>query len=113
MACETNCLRDFGDANEQNRSDSSPQRSWQCSKSSVAKALQTRTNEAFLHIQMDSFMEMLPEVYQEHPDVFAYETVYEDGKQLVIIRPDRLANELDRHRLFESPPRLSHCRLVG
>jgi chloramphenicol 3-O phosphotransferase len=34
---------------------------------------------------MDTFMEMLPEAYQQHPDGFGYETVHEDGKPLVVI----------------------------
>lgn len=55
-------------------------------KSSIAKALQTITAEPFLHVQMDAFMDMLPEAYQEHPDGFTYETSYEDGKPLVVIQ---------------------------
>lgn len=54
-------------------------------KSSIARALQTITTEPFLHIQMDEFIEMLPEVYREHPEGFTYKTVLEDGKPLVII----------------------------
>lgn len=55
-------------------------------KSSIAKALQTIASEPFLHVQMDVFMAMLPEALQEHPDGFAYETVYEEGKPSVVIR---------------------------
>ena len=55
-------------------------------KSSIARALQTITIEPFLHVQMDTFMEMLPEAYRDHPDGFAYETVPDDGRPLVIIR---------------------------
>ena len=55
-------------------------------KSSIAKALQSITAEPFLHVEMDVFMEMLPDAYQEHPDGFAYETIYEDGKPLVVIK---------------------------
>jgi chloramphenicol 3-O phosphotransferase len=55
-------------------------------KSSIARALQTITTEPFLHVQMDAFMDMLPEAYQEHPDGFTYETVHEGGKQLVVIK---------------------------
>ena len=43
-------------------------------KSSIAKALQTMTAEPFLHVQMDVFVEMLPEALQDHPDGFAFET---------------------------------------
>jgi chloramphenicol 3-O phosphotransferase len=55
-------------------------------KSSIAKALQTITARPFLHVQMDAFMEMLPQALQDHPDGFAYETVHEDGKPVVVIR---------------------------
>ena len=55
-------------------------------KSALAKALQTITKEPFLHVAMDSFLEMLPEAYQDHPDGVAYKTLYEDGKPLVVIR---------------------------
>ena len=55
-------------------------------KSAIAKALQTMTKEPFLHVAMDSFLKMLPEAYQDHPDGVAYETIYEDGKPLVVIR---------------------------
>jgi chloramphenicol 3-O phosphotransferase len=55
-------------------------------KSSIARALQTITAEPFLHVQMDAFLEMLPAAYQEHPDGFTYETIYEDGQPLVVIR---------------------------
>jgi chloramphenicol 3-O phosphotransferase len=55
-------------------------------KTSIAKALQTIAADPFLHVQMDTFMEMLPDAYQEHPDGFTYETVCEDGKPLTVIR---------------------------
>jgi len=55
-------------------------------KGSIAKALQTIASEPFLHVQMDAFMDMLPEAYHEHPAGFTYETVHEDGKPLVVIR---------------------------
>jgi len=37
-------------------------------KSSTAKALQAITREPFLHLQGDSFLEMLPESMLGHPD---------------------------------------------
>ncbi|MGX9142964.1 chloramphenicol phosphotransferase CPT family protein [Mesorhizobium sp. 128a] len=55
-------------------------------KSSVARALQTITAEPFLHIQMDTFIEMLPETLQDHADGFFYETVLEDGKPSVVVK---------------------------
>jgi chloramphenicol 3-O phosphotransferase len=54
-------------------------------KSSIAKALQTVTTQPFLHVQMDAFLDMMPEAYQEHPDGFAYETMHQDGKPSVVI----------------------------
>jgi chloramphenicol 3-O phosphotransferase len=55
-------------------------------KSSVAKALQTMTIEPFLHVQMDAFLEMLPETLQDDAAGIAYEVVEKDGKPQVIIR---------------------------
>jgi chloramphenicol 3-O phosphotransferase len=54
-------------------------------KSSIAKALQTITTEPFLHVQMDAFLDMLPEALQNHADGFSFETVLEDGKPSVVI----------------------------
>jgi chloramphenicol 3-O phosphotransferase len=65
-------------------------------KSAVAKALQAITSESFLHVQMDSFLEMLPEACQNHPDSFAYETVHESGKPLVVINTGPLGERLLR-----------------
>lgn len=55
-------------------------------KTSIAKALQSITTDPFLHVQMDAFMEMLPEAYHGHPDGFTYETVHEHGAPLVVIK---------------------------
>lgn len=55
-------------------------------KSSIAKALQKIANKSFLHIQMDTFCEMLPETLQDHPDGFAFEKIFEKGKPLVAIK---------------------------
>jgi chloramphenicol 3-O phosphotransferase len=55
-------------------------------KSSIAKALQTIASEPYLHVQMDAFIDMLPEAYQEHPDGFSYETTLENGKPVVAIK---------------------------
>jgi chloramphenicol 3-O phosphotransferase len=54
-------------------------------KSSIAKALQTITTEPFLHVQMDAFLDMLPEALLNHSDGFSFETVLEDGKPSVVI----------------------------
>ena len=55
-------------------------------KTSIAKALQTITTEPFLHVQMDTFLDMLPEAYHNHPDGCSYETVREDGTPRVAIK---------------------------
>ena len=55
-------------------------------KSSIARALQTITAAPFLHVQMDAFLNMLPEALQDHADGFSFETVQEDGKPSVVIR---------------------------
>ena len=55
-------------------------------KSSIARALQIITAEPFLHVQMDSFLAMLPDDLQDHADGFSYETVQQDGKPAVVIR---------------------------
>lgn len=61
-------------------------------KSSIAKALQTITAEPFLHIEMDSFLNMLPELYWDHPDGLVFETVQQDGKPAVIIKSGPVAD---------------------
>jgi chloramphenicol 3-O phosphotransferase len=65
-------------------------------KSSIAKALQAITAQPFLHIQMDAFLDMLPEALQNHPDGFAYETVRQDGKSSVVIRGGAVGQRLMR-----------------
>ncbi|MFK0691942.1 chloramphenicol phosphotransferase CPT family protein [Mesorhizobium sp. IMUNJ 23033] len=55
-------------------------------KSSIARALQTITAEPFLHVQMDAFLEMLPEALQDHAQGFAFETLLQDGKPSVVIQ---------------------------
>jgi len=65
-------------------------------KSSIAKALQKITTRPFLHIQMDAFLDMLPEAYQDHPDAFAYENHPEDGKPRIVIKAGPLGERLMR-----------------
>ncbi len=43
-------------------------------KTSIALALQAIAEQPFLHVQMDIFIDMLPEHLQDHPDGFAYPT---------------------------------------
>lgn len=54
-------------------------------KGSLAKALQAITAEPFLHVEMDSFMAMLPAAYDGHPDGFTYDTGLDAGKPSVVI----------------------------
>lgn len=63
-------------------------------KTSIAKALQTITRTPFLHIAMDSFLEMLPEVYQDHPDTFRYEPLVEDSHPSIAIHTGPLGAKL-------------------
>jgi chloramphenicol 3-O phosphotransferase len=65
-------------------------------KSSIAKALQTITAEPFLHIEMDSFLNMMPESYWDHPDGVVFETVQQDGKPAVIISSGPVADRTFR-----------------
>jgi chloramphenicol 3-O phosphotransferase len=65
-------------------------------KSSIAKALQTITAEPFLHVEMDSFLNMMPERYWDHPDGLVFETVQQDGKPAVIIRSGPVADRTFR-----------------
>ncbi|WP_246683413.1 chloramphenicol phosphotransferase [Mesorhizobium sp. B2-1-3A] len=55
-------------------------------KSSIARALQTITAEPFLHVQMDTFIEMLPDALQDHAYGFSYETIRQGGRPSVVIR---------------------------
>ena len=54
-------------------------------KGSIAKALQAMTREPFLHVQMDAFLDMLPEASWGQPDWITFETIEEDGKPAVVI----------------------------
>ena len=54
-------------------------------KSTIAKALQEITVEPFLHVQMDAFLEMMPETYANHPDSFSYETLESGWPSNVVI----------------------------
>ena len=65
-------------------------------KSSVARALQAIASQPMLHVQMDTFLDMLPEALQDHPDAFSYETVLEDGKPQVVIRGGPVGEKLMR-----------------
>jgi chloramphenicol 3-O-phosphotransferase len=65
-------------------------------KSSIAKALQAIATEPFLHVAMDTFLEMLPERYWNHPDTFSYRIGSEDGKPSVAVETGPLGLRLMR-----------------
>lgn len=55
-------------------------------KSSTAKALQAITSKPFLHIAMDTFLDMLPEKMLGHPDGLLFEAMEDDGKPVIGIK---------------------------
>ena len=55
-------------------------------KSSIAKALQTLTEAPFLHVQMDTFLDMMPEPLQRHPDGISYEEGETDDQSSVAVK---------------------------
>ncbi len=63
-------------------------------KSSVARALQGIAAEQFLHVCMDTFMDMLPAAYADHPDGFIYETNHENGRPVVEIKTGSIGERL-------------------
>ena len=65
-------------------------------KTSVARALQAIASQPMLHVQMDTFLDMLPDALQNHPDAFSYETIVEDGKPQVVIRGGPVGERLMR-----------------
>jgi chloramphenicol 3-O phosphotransferase len=65
-------------------------------KSSIARALQDITAQPFLHVTMDSFLDMLPASYWDHPDGFTFETILEDGAPAVAIKTGRFGMQLMR-----------------
>src|SRR5262249_36664812 len=65
-------------------------------KGSIARALQTITTGPFLHVEMDAFLEMLPEASFGHPDGLIFETVQEDGRPSVVITTGPVAERAFR-----------------
>jgi len=55
-------------------------------KSSTARALQTVTTEPFMHVAMDTFMDMLPAHMFGHPDGMVFESTRDNGKPAIAIR---------------------------
>jgi chloramphenicol 3-O phosphotransferase len=65
-------------------------------KSSIAKTLQTITRDAFLHVQMDAFFEMLPEASIGTADGVTFETISDGEHPSVIIRSGLVAQRAFR-----------------
>jgi chloramphenicol 3-O phosphotransferase len=65
-------------------------------KTSIGRALQGITDDPFLHVQMDTFLGMLPERYQDHPDGLTFTIIQEDGKPSVIIETGPVADRAFR-----------------
>ncbi|KVW44018.1 chloramphenicol phosphotransferase CPT family protein [Burkholderia ubonensis] len=62
-------------------------------KTSLARALQTTLEDAFLHVQMDTFLEMLPARYLNDTDGFTFASSIQDGKDVVSIRSGPVARK--------------------
>jgi chloramphenicol 3-O phosphotransferase len=54
-------------------------------KSSIARALQDILDEPYLHVQMDAFLDTLPEGLEDDPRAFSYRTSDHNGMPLVTI----------------------------
>jgi chloramphenicol 3-O phosphotransferase len=54
-------------------------------KTSIAKALQSLAETTFLHVEMDAFLNMLPEKTFGRPEGLCFDTVLVDGKPEVVI----------------------------
>lgn len=65
-------------------------------KSSIAKALQAIAAEPFLHVEMDAFLNMMPERYWDHADGLTFETAQQDGKPAIVIRSGPVAERTFR-----------------
>ncbi|MBT4890034.1 MAG: hypothetical protein HON65_10825 [Rhodospirillales bacterium] len=55
-------------------------------KSSIAKEMQKIAKKPFLHVQMDTFLEMMPDNYHDHPEGFQYQTIDDNGDPAVVIK---------------------------
>ncbi|WP_321884732.1 chloramphenicol phosphotransferase CPT family protein [Paraburkholderia bannensis] len=65
-------------------------------KTSLARALQSASKDAFLHVQMDAFVSMLPTRYLDDPDGFTFASSTEDGKSVVSIQSGPVAQRVMR-----------------
>jgi chloramphenicol 3-O phosphotransferase len=65
-------------------------------KSSIAKALQALAVEPFLHVEMDAFLNMMPERCWDHPDGLVFEKLEQDSLPSVAIRSGPVAERTFR-----------------
>jgi chloramphenicol 3-O phosphotransferase len=60
-------------------------------KSSIASALQAIARDPFLHVEMDAFLNMMPNRFWDHPDGLVFRTESRDGKPSVVIKSGPVA----------------------
>ncbi|MBN3786598.1 AAA family ATPase [Burkholderia sp. Ac-20353] len=60
-------------------------------KTSLSRALQAKLDGAYLHVQMDTFLDMLPARYLNDPSGFTFASFVEDGKDVVSIQSGPVA----------------------
>jgi len=60
-------------------------------KSATARALQAITARPFLHVAIDTFLDMLPPALFGQPEGLVLETVHDQGKPSIVVRPGRRA----------------------
>lgn len=65
-------------------------------KSSLANALQRACSEPFLHIKMDTFLEMMPPRYANHPEAFHFNSVAGSEPPEVEVRSGPYGNTVMR-----------------
>src|SRR5690242_15039493 len=65
-------------------------------KTSIAKALQSIARAPLLHVQMDAFLDMLPDAIIGHHDGLVFEPMEHDGKPVVAIRSGPVAERAFR-----------------
>lgn len=65
-------------------------------KTSLAHALQVASADVFLHVQMDTFLGMLPTRYLDDPDGFTFSSSTVDGNDVVSIHSGPIAQRAMR-----------------
>ncbi len=65
-------------------------------KTTVAKALQGLASRPFLHLQMDAFLDMLPDALWDHPDGIVFEPLAAGDAPVTAVRTGPVAARLLR-----------------